>query len=67
MFPALKSSFLSREKCLTMLRKMFNDPLSLVWIYFLESQMKVCSIFMKEIESDRISGSEVAVELDFFR
>jgi hypothetical protein len=43
---------------------MFNDPVSLVWIYFLESQMKVCSISMKKIQSDSISGSEVAVELD---
>jgi hypothetical protein len=47
MFPALKSYFLSQEKRPTMLRKMFNDPVSLVWIYFLESQMKVCSISMK--------------------
>jgi hypothetical protein len=47
-----------------MLRKMFNDPMSLVWIYFSESQMKVCSISMKKIQSDSISGSEVAIELD---
>jgi hypothetical protein len=47
-----------------MLRKMFNNPESLLWIYFLESQMKVSSISMKEIQSDFISGSEVAVELD---
>jgi hypothetical protein len=26
--------------------------------------MKVCSISMKQIQSDSISGSEVAVELD---
>jgi hypothetical protein len=49
MFPALKSYLLSQEKCPMMLRKMFNDPVSLVWIYFLESQMKVCSISMKKI------------------
>jgi hypothetical protein len=47
-----------------MLRKMFNDSVSLVWIYFLESQMKVCSISMKKIQSDSISGSEVAPDLD---
>jgi hypothetical protein len=63
-FPALNSYFLSQEKCPTMLRKMFNDPVSLVWIYFLESQMKVCSISMKKILSDTISDSEVAIELD---
>jgi hypothetical protein len=43
---------------------MFNDPVSLVWIYFLESQMKVCSISMKKIQSDGSSGSEVAEELN---
>jgi hypothetical protein len=47
-----------------MLRKMFHDPVSLFWIYFLESQMKVCSISMKKIQSDSISGSEVAIEVD---
>jgi hypothetical protein len=41
MFPALKSCFLSQGKCLTMSRKKFNDPVSLVWIYFFESQMNV--------------------------
>jgi hypothetical protein len=64
MFPALKSYFLSQEKCPTMLRKNFNDPVSLARIYFLESQMKVCPISMKKIQSDHISGSEVATELD---
>jgi hypothetical protein len=43
---------------------MLNDPVSLVWIYFSESQMKVCSISMKRIQSDSISGSEVAIQLD---
>jgi hypothetical protein len=63
MFPALKSYFPSEEKCLTMLREMFNDTVSLVWIYLMENQMKVCSISMKKIQSDSISGGEVAVEL----
>jgi hypothetical protein len=64
MFLASKSYFLSKEKCPTMLRKKFNDPASLVWIYFLESQMKVCSISMKKIQSGSISGSKVTTELD---
>jgi hypothetical protein len=42
-FSALKSYIVSQEKCPTMLRKMFNHSVSLLWIYFLESQMKVCS------------------------
>jgi hypothetical protein len=47
-----------------MLKRMFNDPVSLVWINFLESQMKVCSISTKKIQSDSISDSEVAEELN---
>jgi hypothetical protein len=47
-----------------MLRNVFNDPIPIGWIYFLESQMKVCSISMKKIQSDCISGGEVDVELD---
>jgi hypothetical protein len=60
MFPGLKSYFLSQEKCPMML----NDPVSIVWFHFLESQLKVCCDTIKKIESDTISGSEVAEELD---
>jgi hypothetical protein len=49
-----------------MLRKVFSDPVSLAWIYFLASQMKVCSTSMKKIQSDSISCGEVAVEQDIF-
>jgi hypothetical protein len=62
MFPTLNLYFLSQEKCPKMQRKMLNDPVSLVWIYFLESQMKDCSISIKKIQSDSTSGSEVAVD-----
>jgi hypothetical protein len=44
--------------------KVFIDPVSLVWIYFLESQMNVCPISMKKTQSDSISGSEAAGKLD---
>jgi hypothetical protein len=46
------------------LRRMFNDPVALVWICLLESQMKVFSISMKRIRSDSNSESAVAIELD---
>jgi hypothetical protein len=39
MFPTLKSYFLYQEKRPTMLRKMFNYPVFIFWIYFLEIQM----------------------------
>jgi hypothetical protein len=45
---------------------MLNDQVSLVWINFLESQMKFRFISMKEIHRGSISGSEAAVELDIF-
>jgi hypothetical protein len=57
-------SFSKKKKNPTMLRKMFSDPVSIVWIYFLESQMKVSSTSMKKIQSDSISDSKVAVELN---
>jgi hypothetical protein len=42
MFPGLKSYFLSQEKFPMMLKIFFNDPVSLVWFHFLESQLKIC-------------------------
>jgi hypothetical protein len=63
MFPGLKSSFLSQEKCPIMLKIFFNDPVPIVWFHFLEGRLKVCCNTIK-IESDTISGSELAEELD---
>jgi hypothetical protein len=47
-----------------MLKIFFNDPVSIVWFHFLESQLKVYCNTIKKIESGTISGSEVAEELD---
>jgi hypothetical protein len=63
-FLGLKTYFLSQEKCPMMLKIFFNDPVSIVWFHFLESQLNVCCNTIKKIESDTISGSEVAEELD---
>jgi hypothetical protein len=64
MFPALRSYFLFQEKNPTMLKKIFNNPVSKFWINSFESQMKRCSISMKETQSYSISVSEVAGKLD---
>jgi hypothetical protein len=40
-FLGLKSYFLSQKQC-PVLKILFNDPVSIVWFYFLESQLKVC-------------------------
>jgi hypothetical protein len=42
MFPALKSYFLSQEKCPVMLKIFSNDPVSIFWFYLLEGQLKIC-------------------------
>lgn len=43
---------------------MFNDPMSLVWFYFLQSQLKVVCDTVTKIEGDKISACEVAEELE---
>jgi hypothetical protein len=48
MFPELKSYFLSQEKCPMMLKIFFNDPVSIVWFHFLESELKVCCNTIKK-------------------
>jgi hypothetical protein len=63
MFPGLKSYFLSQEKFPMMLKIYFNDPVSIVWFRFFESRLRVCWNTIK-IESDTVSGSELAEELD---
>lgn len=62
--PALKSYFMSQERCPTVLRTFFNDPVSLAWLYFIQSQLRVVCDTIKKIEGDHISASEVYEELE---
>jgi hypothetical protein len=41
-----------------------NDPFSLIWLHFLQSQLKVGCDTDKKIEGDKISACEVAEELE---
>ena len=63
-FPALKSYFLTQDKCPTIIKLFFNDPFSLIWLHFFQSQLKVVCDTVKKIEGDKISACEVAEELE---
>ncbi|XP_025410915.1 uncharacterized protein LOC112683919 [Sipha flava] len=64
LYPALKSYFMSQEKCPTVLRTFFNDPISMAWLYFVQSQLKVVCDTIKRIEGDHISAGEVYEEIE---
>jgi len=64
LYPALKSYFMSQEKCRTVLKIFFNDPVSIAWLYFVQSQLKVVCDTIKKIEGDHfISACEVYEEI----
>ncbi|XP_060835436.1 uncharacterized protein LOC132929545 [Rhopalosiphum padi] len=63
-YPGLKSYFEKQEKCPTILKSFFNDPMSIVWFHFLQSQLKVVCDTVTKIEGDKISACEVAEELE---
>ena len=67
MYDGLKSYFLSQDKCPTLLKAFFNDQNSLLWLKFLQSQLKIFSATVMKIEGDNILATEVAEELDMLR
>lgn len=64
LFPALKTYFLTQDKCPTILKQFFDNPVSIAWLYFIQSQLKVVCDTITIIESDNISASEVYEELE---
>lgn len=50
---------MSQEKCPTVLKTFFNDHVSIAWLYFVQSQLKVVFDTIKKIEGDHISACEV--------
>ncbi|VVC30830.1 Ribonuclease H-like domain [Cinara cedri] len=62
-YPGLKLYFEEQEKCPTILKSFFNDPISKVWFYFLQSQLKVVCNTVIKIEGDKKSTCKVAEEL----
>jgi len=41
-YPDLKSYFEKQEKCPTILKSFFNDPISIVWFHFFTKPIKGC-------------------------
>ncbi|KAF0755875.1 protein FAM200B-like [Aphis craccivora] len=52
------SLIMSQKKCPTVLKTFFNDPVSIAWLYFVQSQLKVVCDTIKKIEGDHISACE---------
>lgn len=48
MFSALKSYFLSQNNCPKVLKIFFENETSLLWLKFLQSQLKTINIFIKK-------------------
>jgi hypothetical protein len=54
---------MSQEKCPTVLRTFFNDPISIAWLYFVPSQLKLVCDTIKRIEEDHTLACEVYEEI----
>lgn len=63
MYAGLKSYFLSQQKCPRILKSFFEDPQSFFWLLFAQSQLKIFTSTIKEIEGENICGNEVLDEL----
>lgn len=59
LFPALKSYFLSIDKCPSLIKAFFEDACGELWLYFLHSQAAMFQATVLQIEGD----SKTAVEL----
>lgn len=46
------------------MKQFFDNPVSIAWMYFIQSQLKVVCDTITIIESDNISASEVYEELE---
>jgi len=63
MYPALKLYFDTQDKCPTILKSFFSDPVAIIWFHFIQSQLKIVCDTIKIIEGDNISACEVSEEL----
>lgn len=67
MYDGLKSYFLSQDKCPTVLKSFFNNEHSVLWLHFIQSQLKMFSATIMKIERENILATEVAEELELLR
>ena len=63
-YEPLKSYFMSQDRCPTLLKQFFENPQSLLWLHFIQSQLKMFSNSIQKLERTNISATEVAEELE---
>lgn len=64
MYAALKSHFLSIEKCPTILKSFFENPSSELWLYSIHAQASIFHHVILKMESQKISAIEIAEEVN---
>lgn len=64
LFPALKSYFLSEEKCPTLIRNFFENPCAELWLYFVHNIAAVFHATILRIEAQTVTALEVSSALD---
>lgn len=63
-FPALKSYFLSLDKCPITLKNFFENPLSFITLQFLSGQLRIFSNCILFIETESVTIIEVADKIN---
>ncbi|XP_062916330.1 uncharacterized protein LOC134352791, partial [Mobula hypostoma] len=66
-FEGLKVYFLSQEKCPTLLRHMFNNPCTKLWLAFVSKQIAIFQKTVEAIERNDSSVMEVALQIRALR
>jgi hypothetical protein len=64
MFSALKSYFLSQNNCPNILKTFFNNETSILWLNFLQSQLKTINIYIKIIENQKLCAVELILIME---
>ncbi|KAE9531248.1 hypothetical protein AGLY_010454 [Aphis glycines] len=64
MFSALKSYFLSQNNCPNILKTFFEDETSILWLNFLQSQLKTINIYIKIIENQKLCAMELILIME---
>ncbi|CAI6360864.1 unnamed protein product [Macrosiphum euphorbiae] len=64
MFSALKSYFLSQNNCPNILKTFFKNETSILWLNFLQSQLKTINIYIKIIENQKLCAVELILIME---